>query len=119
MQKLLTAKVGFTGLTDFGVVTLCKMAPNIEHLELCRLETLTEYSLKFLFKELPQLSFLDTNGIKDVNYAMLEEFKQTKPNLIMRMYRFDKFDKKDNGLRVPRRVVAKKKKSKKGGKKKK
>ena len=113
-------KVGFTALTDFGVVTLCKMAPNIEHLELSRLETLTEYSIKFLFKELHQLAFLDTNGIKDVNYAMLEEFKQTKPNLILRMYRFDKFDKKDNGLRVPRRVIQKKKKGKgKGGKKKK
>jgi len=108
-------------LTDFGVVSLCKLAPNIEHLELCRLEALTEYSLKFVFKELKELKFLDTNGIKDCNYALLDEFKQQKPSLLVRMYRFDKFDKKDNGLRVPRRVVQKKKKKKgkKGGKKKK
>jgi hypothetical protein len=55
MQKLKTVKIGFTALTDFGVVTLCKMAPHLEHLELNRLETLTDYSLKFVFKELPQL----------------------------------------------------------------
>lgn len=117
--KLKTVKIGFTGMTDFGVVTLCKIAPNIEHLELCRLETLTEYSLKFVFKELHHLKFLDTNGVKDCNYAMMDEWKQQKPQLLVRMYRFDKFDKKDNGLRVPRRVVEKKKKKKKkGGKKK-
>ncbi len=121
LQKLTTVKIGLTNLTDFGVVSLCKMAPNIEHLELCRLETLTEYSLKFVVKELKELKFLDTNGIKDCNYALMDEFKQQKPSLLVRMYRFDKFDKKDNGLRVPRRVVQKKKKKKgkKGGKKKK
>jgi len=120
MQKLTTVKIGHTNLTDFGVVTLCKMAPNIEHLELNRLEALTEYSLKFVFKELHQLKFLDTNGVTAVTYPMLDELKQTKPHLVMRMYRFDKLDKKDNGLRVPRRVVEKKKKKKKkGGKKKK
>lgn len=54
-----------------------------------------------------------------VTYPMWEEVKLTKPNLVIRCYRFDKFDKKDNGLRVPRRVVEKKKKKKKGGKKKK
>lgn len=65
------------------------------------------------------MKFLDTNGVTAVTYPMLDELKQTKPHLVMRMYRFDKLDKKDNGLRVPRRVVEKKKKKKKGGKKKK
>lgn len=37
----------------------------------------------------------------------------------MRQYRFTKHDKKDNELRVPRRVIEKKKKKKKGKKSKK
>ncbi len=52
---------------------------------------------------------------------MLEELKITKPNLITRKLRFEPLDKKDNGLRVPRRVIEKKKKKKgkaKGKKKK-
>lgn len=47
---------------------------------------------------------------------MLDEFKQGKPDLIIRQWRMTKHDKKDNELRVPRRVVEKKKKKKKGGK---
>lgn len=116
LANLLVVKVGFCNLTDFGVVTMCKIAPNIEHLELNRLEALTEYSLKFVFKELNNLKFLDTNGIPAVTYPMLDELKQTKPNLVMRKFRFLPFDKKDNGLRVPRRVIEKKKKKKKGKK---
>lgn len=65
---LKVVKINYTGCTDFGLVTLCKLAPNIEHLELNRLETLTEYSLKFVFKELPQLKLLDTNGVPAMTY---------------------------------------------------
>lgn len=70
-----TAKIAYTNLTDFGVVTLAKIAPNIQHLELNRLDSLTDYSLKFCFKELPKLRFWDLNGVTVVNYAMLDEFK--------------------------------------------
>ncbi len=103
----------------FGLVTLCKLAPNIEHLELNRLDTLTEYSLKFVLKELSHLKFLDANGVSAFSYQMLEELKITKPNLCIRKYRFQPHDKKDNELRVPRRVIEKKKKKKKGKKSKK
>lgn len=119
LAYLKVLKIGDCKFTDFGIVTMCKVAPNIEHLELNRLETLTEYSLKFCFKELNNLKFIDTNSIPACTYQMLDELKQTKPNLITRRFRFDAFDKKDNGLRVPRRVISKKKKKKKGGKKKK
>lgn len=114
------AKIAYMNLTDFGVVTLAKTAPNIEHLECNRLDALTDYSLKFCFKELPKLRFWDLNGVTAVNYQMLDEFKQTRPDLIIRQWRMTKHDKKDTELRVPRRVVEKKKKKKKkgGGKKK-
>ena len=35
--KLITLKVGFTKLTDFGLSNLIKAAPNIQHLERCLL----------------------------------------------------------------------------------
>lgn len=66
------------------MVTACKFAPNIEHLELNRLDALTDYSLKYVFKELPKLKFVDLNGVTAVNYQMLDELKQTKPDLIIR-----------------------------------
>ena len=53
------------------------------------------------------------------NYAFLDDLKATKPQLLTKRYNIAEVDKKDNGLRIPRRVVEKKKKKKKGGKKKK
>lgn len=51
---------------------------------------------------------------------MLEQLKNVKPELLIRRFLYQVVDPKDNGLRVPRRVVdKKKKKKKKGGKKKK
>lgn len=108
------AKISLTNLTDFGIVTLCKTAPNIEHIEVNRIENLTDYSLKFMFKELKNLQFFEGNGVPAVTFAMLDELKITKPNLVTRKLRFEPLDKKDNGLRVPRRVIEKKKKKKKG-----
>lgn len=75
MTRLVTVKLNHTSVTDFGVVTLCKTAVNLEHLELNRLDSLTDYSLKFVFKELPKLKFLDLNGVTAVTYAMLDELK--------------------------------------------
>ena len=57
-----------------------------------------------------------------VNYAFLDVLKDEYPELLIRrnVYQDEDF-KKDNGLRVPRRIIQKKKskKKKKGGKKKK
>jgi len=52
-----------------------------------------------------------------VNLAFYEELKAKMPNVYLRRYQISEVDKKDNGLRVPRRVIEKEKK--KGGKKKK
>jgi hypothetical protein len=61
------------------------------------------------------LKFLDLTNVTGLNIALLEEIKTKKPELLLRNFRTDKFDPKDNGLRVPRRVVEKEE----GGKKKK
>ena len=51
----------------------------------------------------------------------MEQLKLIKPDLLIRKYYYNTVDPKDNGLRVPRRIIdkKKKKKKKKGGKKKK
>ena len=62
------------------------------------------------------------NGIPAITQVVLDALKLIKPELMIRRYMYQNINPKDNGLRVPRRVVdkkKKKKKSKKGGKKKK
>jgi hypothetical protein len=121
LKKLVTLKLA--NCSKMTEATICnylvKMAPNIEHLELNRL-TINDHGLKTVVKEFTKLRFVDFNGIKDVNYQLLDEFKKERPDLLIRQWRMKKYDKKDNELRVPWRVVEKKKKKgKKGGKKKK
>ena len=103
-------------ITDFSIVSLVKLAPNIEHLELTRCETLTDYSLKQVFNELKSLKFVDLSLIPSVNPTMLEEAKEDNPNLLLKQFKIANYDKNDCGLRVPRRVreqEGKKKKKKK------
>jgi len=114
--KLTSCKLGYTKMTDFGLSSLIKACPNLNHLELNRCD-LTDVGLRSLSKELPQLKFLDLSSIPSVNAAILEEIKVKKPELLVRSFRNDKFDPKDNGLRVPRRVIEKAKKKGKKGKK--
>jgi len=68
LTKLKMAKIGMCNLTDYGLVTLCKVAPNIEHLEINRLDGLTEYSLNFVFKEMKSLRFIDIQGVSACTY---------------------------------------------------
>lgn len=75
LSKLITVKLSYTGIQDMGVMTLVKIAPNIEHLELNRLDGLQEFTLKLCFKDLPKLRFWDLNGVTGVTYQMLDEFK--------------------------------------------
>ena len=97
---------------------MCKAAPNIEHLELTKLEA-SDIALKNMITQLTKLTYIDLSGVAAANYALLEELKASRPNLLTKRYNIAEVDKKDNGLRVPRRVIEKKKKKKKGGKKKK
>lgn len=110
--KLLTMKAGFTKMTDYGLQCLCKACPNLHHLELNR-NDLTDAALKLFAKECPNLKFLDLTNVAGVSLSVLDEIKQKKPELLLRQFAKDKFDPKDNGLRVPRRVIEKEKKKKK------
>lgn len=65
---------------------------------------------------------MDIARLPVAKYEFLDELKTTHPDLLIRRNCLaDEDFKKDNGLRVPRRIIQKKKgkKKKKGGKKKK
>lgn len=100
-------------------MNLTKVAPNLEQVEIASCKSISDFGLKQLVSNLPNLKFLDLSGLKAADYKFLDELKDTKPDLLMRKLQITDWDKKDCGLRVPRRVIKKeKKKKKKGGKKK-
>jgi hypothetical protein len=85
-------------------------------MELCKLE-LTDYGLKQIIQDIKPLKYVDFSGVSTVNSAFLEETQTTKPNLLLKCFKINVTDPKDNGLRCPRRVVEKEGKKKKKGKK--
>lgn len=109
-------------MTDHGIMKLCQTTRVLEYLELTKCEALTEYSIDNIIKQNTTLEFLDLSGIAAITPQILDNLKQLRPELMIRRFMFQNVDPKDNGLRVPRRIVdkkKKKKKGKKGGKKKK
>lgn len=96
----------------------------MEHLEVTKCDKLTEFGLKSVLETNTKLQYIDFNHIPAVTYGFLDELKDNYPDLFIKRYKYQDQDfKKDNGLRVPRRLKIddkkKKKKGKKGGKKKK
>jgi len=94
----------------------------VAHLELTRCQSFTDHDILDLCnKNSKSLQFLDLNYIPDLKWAFFDELREKYPNILIRRFKHQDTDKKDNGLRVPRRIVEKKKKKgkKKGGKKKK
>ena len=101
---------------------ITKAMPNLEHVELIKCEGVSDFGVNNIISNCLKLAFLDITKLPMVDYGYLDGLKQTNPDLLIRrtVHYQDDF-KKDNGLRVPRRIVSKKKskKKKKGGKKKK
>ena len=123
LPKLKVLKLnGIVKASDHNVLKLCQTSRVLEHIELTRCELMTEYSVDLLIKGCTNLVFLDLNGIPAITPQALENFRQLKPDLMIRRFLYQNIDPKDNDLRVPRRLMGekkKKKKGKKGGKKKK
>ena len=99
---------------------LVKTCPNLEHLEIIKCDAIGEFGINTILEGCPNLTYFDISSIPIVNYQFLDDIKQAHPDLLIRrnVHQDDDF-KKDNGLRVPRRIISKKKKKKKKGKKKK
>ncbi len=112
---------GLSKITDHPLIKLAQTSKVLEHLEICKCELITEYSIDNIIKGSPSLKYLDLNGIPAITPQVLDTIKTFKPDLLIRRYLYQNVDPKDNGLRVPRRVAdkKKKKKGKKGGGKKK
>lgn len=101
---------------------LVKIAPNIEHLELTKCTNLSDIGITELLRVHGKtLKFLDINYIPDLKWPFFDELRNSHPDLLIRRFQNYETDKKDTGLRVPRRLIEKKKKKgkKKGGGKKK
>ena len=77
----------------------------MEHLELTRCESITEFGVHTIIGVLPSLQFLDLNFIPAITPKELEEVRKIKPQMLIRRYLQQVVDPKDNGLRVPRRIV--------------
>ena len=101
-------------------MAFAKATPNLEHLEVTKCDKLTEFGLKSVLESNLKLQFLDINHIPAVTFPFLDELKDTHPDLLIKRHVYQEVDfKKDNGLRVPRRLKVDIKKKKKKGKKKK
>lgn len=109
LVNLKVLKVGGCTISETGFFNMCKVTPNIEHLEITKVDV-SDIALKNIINSLTKLTFIDLSGVTAANYAFLDELKTTRPSLLTKRYNIAEVDKKDNGLRVPRRVVEKKKK---------
>ena len=120
LQRLHTLKVANSNIGDATVPMIVKTAPNLEHLEIIKCDAIGEFGINHILEGCPNLTYLDISSIPIVNYQFLDDIKKEHPELLIRrnIHQDDDF-KKDNGLRVPRRIISKKKKKKKKGKKKK
>ena len=121
LENCHTLKLSGTAISDATLPMIVKAMPNLEHVELCKCEQVGEFGINNLITNCTGLLYLDINKVPIVNYGFLDELKKTHPDLLIRrnIHQDDDF-KKDNGLRVPRRIIQKKKKKKKKkGKKKK
>ena len=104
---------------DSAIIKFVASLPNLEHLEVNNCTGFIDSTFKEILTQSKSLKFLDLNGIPAITYPIFEELKELRPDLMIKRYAYQVADPKDNGLRVPRRLIAKKKKSKKKKSKKK
>ena len=125
LQYCHTLKINGSTISDATLPSIIKAMPDLQHIELCKCEAVGEFGINSILQNCPNLIYLDLNKVPvatgSATYGFLDELKKTNPDLLIRRnVHVDDDFKKDNGLRVPRRIVEKKKKKKKKkGKKKK
>ena len=57
---------GLFKITDHPLIKLTQTSKVLEHLELCKCELLTEYSIENIIKGTPTLRYLDLNSIPTI-----------------------------------------------------
>ena len=57
---------------------------NLEHVELCKCESVEEFTINKILELCPKIIYLDITSTPVCNYAGLDELKNTHPNLLIR-----------------------------------
>ena len=87
MQKLRILKLsGLNKITDHPLLKLTQSSRVLEHLEVCKCELLTEYSIENIIKATPTLKYLDLNGIPAIIPQALELLKAVRGDLLIRRF---------------------------------
>lgn len=121
-QYMHTVKLNMLeNINDGSVAKILAICPELENLELTGCVNLTEDLIEKIFKNNKNLQYVDLNHIPIMTPAFYEVLKGHRPNILMRKFKIQEVDPKDNGLRIPWRIAKEKKAGKKGkkGKKKK
>lgn len=63
---------GLAKMTDHSVMKLCHASNVLEHLELTKCESITEYSIDTIIKQTTTLKFIDLNSIPAITPQVLE-----------------------------------------------
>ena len=109
-----TLKISGSNIGDATLPLITKAMPNLEHVELVKCEAISEFGINCILQNCEKIIFLDIAKVPIFDYNFLDELRQTNPTLYIRRNKHQGDDfKKDNGLRVPRRIISKKKKKKK------
>lgn len=79
---------GLSKITDHPLLKLTQTSKVLEHLELCKCELLTEYSIENVIKGTPSLKYLDLNGIPAITPQILDALKAVKSDLLIRRFMY-------------------------------
>lgn len=120
LPELHTVKLNFVeNLLDNTALAFLRTSELLENLELAGCKNISDYIINKIWTDYHNIKFVDLNYIAIMTPTYLEQLKEIRPDILMRRYKIQEVDPKDNMLRVPLRTVEKKKKGKKGKKKKK
>lgn len=87
MKNLRIIKLnGLSKMSDHSLSKLAASSEVLEHLELTRCESLSDYSIGTIIRQTPTLKFIDLNAIPAITPKVLEELKNIKPDLLIRRY---------------------------------
>lgn len=117
MTNLRSVNVNYIVQMNPGSVhNLLRTSKELENLEIAGCELFQEYDLEKVLTDGKRLEYINFNHIPSVTAAFFEQLKEKRPDILVRQYKHNLVDPKDNMLRVPLRIAGTKKGKKKGKK---
>ena len=87
LQLVRVAKLnGLSKISNNSLINFCKGLPYLEHLELARCESITEFGVHNIIANVPSINFIDLNFIPAITPKELEEIRKVKPQILIRRY---------------------------------